>query len=391
VTASDFITAYQSDPHTALAALRGAGPVHRITLPNGVPAWLVARYEEGRAALADARLANGMTRTPQDILPEDVARSVQRSMMHCDPPDHTRLRGLVSAVFTAGRMKALRPRVVAIMDELLDGLAGRSEFDLVEEVALPLPMRVICELLGFRMEDREKVRAWTIAYVTALGSARYPVAEIAAFVEYMRGVLDAKRERPDDGLLSALVAVRDGSDRLSDDEVISMATLLLSAGYETTAGLIGTGMFHLLSRPEVTGRVRTDPEALPAVVEECLRFESPAPTAFPRMAQEDLEIGGVRIAAGEVVLISILSANRDETVFDEAATFDADRERRSMAFGHGVHHCLGAPLARMEGQVAFAALLERFPRLRLTAKPDELHWMPGLFVRGLRSLPVAVE
>lgn len=389
-TTSSPFTGYVDDPHRALAGMRDLAPVHRITMPNGVPAWLVTGYAEARAALADARLVNNMSVPPTSTVRPDIRAGLQHSLLHKDPPDHTRLRALVSGVFTAGRVKALRPRIVAITEELLDGLAGRTEFDLFAEVALPQPLQVICELLGFPMADRQAIRDWTIAYTSSFAAPQYPAAELTAFVEYLRALIEAKRARPDDGLLSAMVCAPEG-ERLTDNEAVSTACLLLSAGYETTSSLIGSAMCFLLTRPALAGELRADSSRLPSMIEEFLRYESPAATAFPRVAREPLEIGGTRIDGGDLVLVSLLSANRDTAAFAAAGDLTTGRPPgRHLAFGHGVHHCLGAPLARVEGQIAIAALLDRFPTLRLAVPPEELHWQPNVFVRSLTTLPVAV-
>jgi cytochrome P450 len=387
-------TGFVDDPHRALAEMRSVAPIHRIAMPDGHPAWLVTGYAEARAAAADGRLVHGLAPvTPPELLAPDIAAGLHHSMMHSDPPDHTRLRGLVSRVFTAGRIKALRPRIVEITESLIDSVADRAEFDLVAEVALAQPLQVICELLGLPLDDRDAIRAWTVAYTSAFASPEYPAAALTEYVEYLRDLIEFRRRVPDDGLICAMLAAQDGDDRLTDDEVVSTACLLLAAGYETTSTLISSGMYHLLTHPGLADELRADPAAgLPAVIEELLRYEGPVATAFPRVAREPLHIGDTQIAAGELVLVSLLSANRDAAAFTAAEAFDPQRAAgRHLAFGHGIHYCLGAPLARVEGEIAFTALLTRLPTLRLAVKPDELRWLPSITLRSLVALPVTTR
>ncbi|MFI7123181.1 cytochrome P450 [Amycolatopsis sp. NPDC049868] len=391
---TELATPFDADPaqaHEVLGALREAGPIHRITLPNGVAAWLVTRYEESRAVLADPRLFSGISTDYIDSgsLAPDVRSAVYSHMMHSDPVEHARLRKLVAKVFTTRRVENLRPRAEAIIDDLLDGVTDRTGFDLVTEVAEPLPMQVICELLGIPLEDREPFPKWTTAFVAASLLPEYPVEDITAFVTYFRRLVAHKRSHPDNALLSGLIAARDDDDRLTEDELISTAVILLGAGWRGTANLISTGMCTLLDRPQVADRLRADPEALPAAVEELLRYDGPALAAMPRYVTEPVEIGGCRLAAGELVVVSFLAANRDENVVPEPESFCPTRPTGPhLAFGHGIHHCLGAPLARLVAQIAIGALLRRFPTLRLAVPPDELIWKLDVFSRGLKALPV---
>jgi cytochrome P450 len=381
--------AFHADPHPAYTRWRQSAPVRPVVLPGGLGGWLVTSYEDGRQALADPRLSKEIRR-PQvrDPLPADIGAALGHHMLAADPPDHTRLRRLVTAAFTARRIEALRPRVEQITDELLDAMAGRPEADLIDALAFPLPIQVICELLGIPSRDRDTFRRWSNILVGGQALRAQLPAAMTELVSYVRALIADRRRHPGDDLLSGLIAVRDEVDRLSENELSSMVFLLLIAGHETTVNLIGNGAYLLLSQRDRWERLRADPGLLPAAIEEFLRYESPVETATFRMTTEAMEIGGVTVPADEIVVISLLSANRDEKRFPEAAEFRLDRPQNPhVAFGHGIHYCLGAPLARLEAGVAFGKLTARFPDLRLAAggAPD---WRPGLLMRGLQGLPV---
>jgi cytochrome P450 len=295
----------------------------------------------------------------------------------------------VSGVFTNSRVEALRPRVEEITDELLAGMAGADEVDLIDEYAFPLPIRVICELLGVPVAGRDRIRDWSNAYIGGVGAAQYPAAEVTAFVEYLRDLVADKRATPDDRLLSALAGVREGTDGLPDNEITAMAFTMLVAGHETTTNLIGNVMYTMLARPELAAALRDDETALSAAIEEHLRLDPPIKILPPRIATEPLDIGGTRIPAGDLVVIGVLPANRDPNAFADPDTFHPDPTAAAhLAFGHGIHYCIGAPLARLEGRVAIGALLRRYPRMGPAVPLDELAWRTGPFVHGLTRLPV---
>jgi cytochrome P450 len=385
-------TAFDSDPHPLYERLRAEQPVHRAQLPAGGTGWLVTRYDDVRRALTDSRLAKGRLASPTGYitgLPDDVRAGLTQHMLTADPPDHTRLRRLVAAAFTARRIEALRPRVQEITDELLDAMAGRDRVDLIDEFAFPLPLQVICELLGVPMSDRTSFRAWSNIIVAGSRARDEMPGAMVSMLGYLRELVTYKRGRPADDLLSALIAVSDEGDRLTPAELTSTMFLLLVAGHETTVNLIGNGTYLLLTHPEQFARLRADPALLPTAIEEFLRYESPVHLATFRVAVAELEIGGQVIAPGEPVLVSLLSANRDQERFADPARFDIGRPDGShVAFGHGIHFCLGAPLARLEGQVAVASLVRRFPNLRL-ADPDEpVEWRAGALMHGLAALSV---
>ncbi len=370
---------FHANPHPSYAQWRREGPVRQVRLASGTTAWLVTRYDEARQALTDPRLSKAA----------GGDGPLSRHMLAVDPPDHTRLRRLVSAAFTARRIEALRPRIAEITDELLDAMAGRDTFDLIDAFAFPLPIQVICELLGIPSDDRDAFRAWSNVIVGGVAYQDQFPAAATALVSYIQALLAERRARPGDDLLSGLIEVRDSEDRLTEDELISMVFLLLVAGHETTVNLIGNGMYLLLTQRERWEQLCADPGLLPTAIEEFLRYEAPVETATFRFTTEPVELGGATIPAHALVLVGLLSANRDAGRFPEADLLRLDRAQNPhLAFGHGIHYCLGAPLARLEARTAFAGLTARFPSLRLAVSPDELAWRPGLLLRGLFTLPV---
>ncbi|MFI0447361.1 cytochrome P450 [Actinomadura sp. 6N118] len=388
-----FGRAFNQDPYEVYADLRAQGPVHAIEFPAGVQAFLVVDHEHGRAALSDPRLAKDTRHSETPVRAEEF---FGETLLGLDPPDHTRLRGLVAKAFTPRRVEALRPRVQEITDGLLDGLAGRDEADLIDAFAFPLPIIVICELLGVSADDQADFRHWTailtVPVVSRETAERRRTAAIA-FNDYLMGVFAERRAAPGDDLISALLAVRDGGSRLSHGELLDTIALLLIAGHETTVNLIGNGMLALLSSPAQLKLLKERPELLPGAVEELLRYDGPVERATQRIALTDMEIAGVPIPKGSWVHVSIGAAGRDPGAFDEPDSLDVTRaDNRHVAFGHGAHYCLGAPLARLEGQVAIGTLLARFPELALAVAPADLTWKrSGSIVRGLSSLPVRLR
>jgi cytochrome P450 len=316
-------------------------------------------------------------------------------LLNTDPPDHTRLRKLVSKAFTARRVTGLRPRVEAIAASLLDPLGARlaagETADLIEGFAFPLPVTVICELLGVPVEDQAQFREWSHAIVGDGGGQDTFRAVGEAMYGYFSKLVAEKRAHPADDLVSALIDARDSGDSLNERELMSMLWLLLVAGHETTTNLIASGTLALLTSPAQLARLRSDPSLLPGAVDELLRYVNPLNHATERFTLEPVQIGGVTIPAREWVLCVTSSANRDPDRFPAADTLDVGRDAGGhVAFGHGIHFCLGAPLARLEGEVAFGALLGRFPDLSLAADPATLRWRPSSLIHGLEALPVRI-
>jgi cytochrome P450 len=384
-----------ADPHPVLAELRESGPVHRLDGSTGVPVWMVTRYDDVLAALSDPRLSNDPHHASAltEVLRGDF---LSRSMIGTDPPQHTRLRRLVSKAFTARRVEGLRPRVQEITDALLDRITPRGSADLVADFGLPLPITVIGELLGVPEIDRDRFREWTDEMLDRPFDPGSDLALVTAARERMHGYLAdlvaAKRARPADDLLTDLVEATDEGERLDTQELLAMTFLLLIAGYVTTVSLIGNGTLALLRHPEQLDRLRADLSLVPQAVEELLRFDGPVNPGLTRFALEDLEIGGVRIPHGDMVMLAIAAADRDPRRYPDPDRLDVGAvDPGHLAFGHGMHYCLGAPLARLEGQIAFTAMLTRLPGLALAAREDELRWTGGGVLRSLRELPVTFD
>jgi cytochrome P450 len=391
VTGDLFDSDFWRDPYPALAALRADDPVRRVDLPEG-PVWLVTRYDDVRAALADPRLSKDWRSTLPPQARSDAPDAPLPMMVLLDPPDHTRLRKLVSRSFTVRRIQALRPRVEAIAAELLDALPVDAPFDLVAQYAFPLPVQVICELLGVPVADRDRFGAWSGTMIDQ-SSPEAANEATGAMHCYLADLVARKRTAPDDALLSALVPVADDdgpdADRLSEPELVAMAMMLLIAGHETTTNLLGNAVLGLLTYPDQLALLREHPELVPRAVEEFLRWDGPVWNAPYRFTTEDVQFSGVTIPAGSAVQLTLGAANRDDARFPEAAELRVDRDAAGhVAFGHGIHFCLGAPLARIEGEVALSALLARFPRLELAIDPRELVHRRSTLVRGLTALPV---
>ncbi|MFF8912791.1 cytochrome P450 [Streptomyces sp. NPDC015032] len=401
-----FTPAFHQNPHEALAELRRTAPAVPVTTPNGLRTWLVTGYEHARALLADPRLSKDM-RVGRDLIPrnfadpdkqrEFLAESGERSqfphvlsvhMLDSDPPDHTRLRRLVGRAFTARRIESLRPRIIELTDELLDAVARHERLDLMEALAFPVPFTVICWLLGVPPDDRAAFRRWSNLLVSGAGTDEVREAG-ASMIAYLKALIEAKRAEPADDMLTDLVRARDDGDQLSSDELISMAFLLLVAGHETTVNLIGNGTLALLTHPGVGQQLAADESLWPAAVEEFLRHDGPVTNATWRFTTEPVEVGSVVIPEGEFVTISLGAAGRDPARYPDPDRLDITRAHTaSVAFGHGIHHCLGAPLARLEGQIVLSRLLARFPGLRLAVDADQLRWRSSLMMRGLEELPV---
>ncbi|MFD9409778.1 cytochrome P450 [Streptomyces sp. NPDC059989] len=377
---------FTADPYPVYAALREKGRVHRVHVPGSGDVWLVLGRDEVRAALTDTRLRNDIRHSA--TWDSDGGNAIGLNMLQTDAPQHTRLRALVAREFTAGRIEAIRPRVQRIADGLLDALPPAGAADLVARYALPLPLTVICELLGVPLEDQHLFHTWS----TELVAPSSPAAAGAAAGEmsaYFAALIAAKAGDPGPDLMSALVRASTTEDGLSPEELLGMAFLLLVAGHETTVNLISGGVLNLLRHPDQLAALRADPRLLDGAVEEMLRHDGPVTAAAFRYAAEPVEIAGVRIPAGDSVMLSLAAASRDPGHFPDPDRFDIRRAAQGhLAFGHGIHHCLGAPLARVEGRIAVETLLRRLPDLALAAEPGSLVRRPGAMLRGVAALPV---
>jgi cytochrome P450 len=406
VAAEQFDSGFFQDPLAYLAPLREREPVTRVGMPDGSGAWMITRYDEVRSALADPRLHKDWMNKlqPEGWTPDPAFEFLNVHLLNTDPPAHARLRKLVSKAFTARRVAGLRPRIEAITSGLLDAMSaggsagGSDEVDLIEAFAFPLPVTVICELVGIPTADRDQFQQWSHAMVSSVATPEELHHAAVAIFGYFSELVAAKRRAPADDLLSALIAARDddgpqGSQgSLDGRELIAMLFLLLIAGHETTTNLIASGTLALLTHPGELARLRADPALLPSAVDELLRYCNPVTHTTDRFTLEPVEIGGVTIPAREWVLCMTSSANHDPSRFDDPSRLDLGREGAGhLAFGHGIHYCLGAPLARLEGEVAFGALLARFPGLALAVPASSLRWRPSSLIHGLESLPVRLR
>ncbi|MGH3852216.1 MAG: cytochrome P450 [Pseudonocardiaceae bacterium] len=388
---------FHQDPYPLYERMRREHPVYRG--PQGI--WYLTRYADVDAALRDPRLSKDharmrrwYARQPGGENLDRLRDRFSRSMLHADPPDHTRLRKLANKAFTARRTESLRPRIETIVNELLEtAVAAGPAMDLISALAYPLPITVICELVGIPPGDRHRVRAWSRELVNQTEAAATPDTcqrvEQAAdeFEEYLRDLIGKRRAEPADDILSALVAVAERGERLTENELLSTCYLLLVAGHETTVNLIGNGTLALLRHPDQLRRLRQDPTLIRSAVEELLRYDSSV-QRVTRIVVGQVEVGGQTLGDGEFVSAVLAAANRDPGCFPDPDRLDLGRaNNRHVSFGNGPHFCLGAPLARLEGEVAIGALVPRLPTLRLDT--DTIEWRPKPALRGLERLPIA--
>ncbi len=390
------------DPVAFFARLREQGPLLRLTAPFGMgESWMVTNYDDTVAVLKDPRFI----KDAQKILPPQAGQDAagesasaierfltwRRDMLTVDPPDHTRLRGLASKAFTPRMIEQLRPRIQQIANELLDAMQAQGQMDLIADFAFPLPITVISELLGIPIADRQQFRIWSQTLVTVPlepeSAAKNEILE--TFVQYIKTFLADKRAHQGLDLTSSMVQAEERGDTLSEAELISTVFLLIIAGHETTVNLIGNGVLALLEHPDQMNLLLADLSLLPAAIEELLRYTAPVSMSSPRWASEDIPMHGEVIRKGEMVFVSLVGADTDPQQFSDPEVLDILRqENQHVAFGKGIHFCLGAPLARLEGQIAIGTLLQRLPNLRLASQPEQLTWTQTPILRGLVSLPV---
>jgi cytochrome P450 len=394
--------AFRARTYETFARMRAEDPVFcQPGIDGQTPIWFVTRHDDVVAVLLDD---DRFVRDPAlalepealeawtSVMPE-AFRFTEQHMLNRDGVDHRRLRRLVTRAFTPRMVERLRPRMQEIADELLDAVEARGKMDLVDDYAFPLPITVIAELLGIPAADRDRFRRWSNAVVTpALGAEALAEtgALLAEFVAYLQELFERRSVEPGSDLISALLQVRDGGDALTEQELFSMVVLLIVAGHETTVNLIANAVLALLEHPDRLEALRRDPARIPAAIEECLRYDGPVERGLTRWASVDVELGGRTIRRGALVVAMLGSANRDPERFADPDAFDLDREdTKHVAFGRGSHYCLGAPLARLEGEVALATLIRRLPDVRLAVARDALRWRPVPLFRSLVALPVA--
>ena len=397
------------DPYALYTEMRAEGVVHTIREPNGLHRKLVMRFAEGRDVMNDARFAKDPGLAWDQLRDAGYVKGERDNradylyhLVNTDPPDHTRLRKVISKAFTNRRIEAMRPRVREIAEQLLDDIAEKENVDLIESYAHPLATKVICEILGVPDGDRENFRIWATAMLTApdavVDGALTPQQGYAAMQSFFTDLVARRREELKDSaagsdqqpdVIAGLIVARDEGNKLTEVEMVSTSMLLLSAGQEPTVNLIANGALALCEHPGQFALLRAEPDLIASAVEEFLRYDPPVELSTMRVSTEDVEVAGTNIPAGSVVTVSIASTSRDERQFDNPDQFDITRtDNPHLAFGFGLHHCLGAPLARLEGQEGIAALISRYPNLSLACTRDDLRWRPTRIMRGLVELPI---
>ena len=389
---------FRRQAYETYARMREEQPVHPLQHKDGSRSWLITRREDVLHILKDVRFTkNYLLVADEEYLAQrsEVDRFLATNLLSLDPPDHTRLRALVQKAFSPRLIRAMRPRIQAIADSLLAALPEVERMELIADYAFPLPIQVIAELMGIPTEDKEKFRHWSDLVTRPHHSPESREAdapELLAFLRYLATISEQRRREPKEDLLSALVQAEEDQDRLSEIELYSMLMLLIVAGHETTVNLIGNGIVALLQYPEQLARLRAEPALIERAVEELLRYDSPVESSTDRFALEDLVFGGQQIRRGDRALVILGSANRDPRIFGEGADeLDITREENPhLAFGHGIHYCLGAALARMEGAIAIRTLLDFAPNLRLARPYEELRIRPSVndLLRGYREIPL---
>jgi cytochrome P450 len=399
---------FMQDPYPLLEKYREAGPAHEVVFAHGAKVWMVTGYDEVKALTNDPRVSKDGRRmnelfalhsgmqvdTPAEGDEEagvGFDDDLAAHMLNSDPPRHTRLRALVGKAFTAARVERLRPHIEQVADRLLDALEDEPVVDLMDAFAVRLPITIIAELFGMPEQDREQFRLWALKLVGA-GQDPQEVAEASKnVVEYANALIDAKRADPGDDMTSELVKVTDNGDRLSQGELVAMLFVLVVAGHITTIYSIGNAAANLLTHPDQLAALRADPSLMPAAVDELLRFDGPSGVGTFRFTGDEIQIGDKVIPAGQILALSWHSANRDESRFPDAGRLDITRRPvGSLAFGHGIHYCIGVPLAKMQIEVALSRLIARFPHLRLAVEPEQLRRENSALLRGLVELPVSV-
>ena len=391
---------FKANPFPFYARLRAEAPVYRMTVnrPANDPLWIITSYQDVAFVLKDERFVKARKNA---LLPDQQPKTdwwpaffhiMDNNMLAMDAPDHTRLRALVHKVFTPARVEQMRLNVQQLADELLDSAAKNKHFDLIEHYALPIPLTVICDVLGIPRADIAQIHRWKKSLMSSVSHPLKRMGKFAsfiAFLNYIRKLCHMRRVDPQDDLISALAQVDENGETLSDEELQGMVILLLVAGHETAVSLISSGTLALLEYPDQFDLLRHNPTLIKSATEELLRFYPPIETATDRYAREDVTLDGVTIPRGGHVRAVIASANRDPSQFEHPETLDLTRENnKHLSFGQGVHYCMGAPLARLEGHLAFSTLLARMPTLRLDVPLESLQWRAGLTFRRLETLPM---
>ncbi|MGM1049543.1 MAG: cytochrome P450 family protein [Bacillota bacterium] len=385
-----FTNEFTQNPYPVYEKLRKSDPLLNLMFPDGSYGWLVSSYEDAVAVLKDPRFIKDITK----IYGNEYASVFTSNMLFSDPPDHKRLRGLVQKGFTPQIIAGMRDHIQDIADELLDAVSSQDSMNLIDDYAFLLPIIVISELLGVPLEDRDKFRIWSNSII---GASNQETGEevnqhMNEFVQYLGEWFANVRENPGDDMISQLIISEEQGDRLSEEELYGVVTLMIIAGHETTVNLIGNGVLALLEHPEQRKLLQEQPDLIHGAIEEMLRYNGPVEFSTSRWATEDFEFRGQMMKRGDLVIVALDSANRDPEQFNDPDTFDITRNKsKHLAFGKGIHLCLGAPLARLEGEIAINTLLRRFPNIELRSDIQELEWRPGMIVRGVKEIPLSIK
>ncbi|WP_339293407.1 cytochrome P450 [Paenibacillus sp. FSL W8-0187] len=385
-----FTKEFTHNPYPVYEKLRQSDPILNLQFPDGRFGWLISNYEEAVEALKDVRFSKDVAKA----MGQEQTSVFSTNMLFSDPPDHKRLRGLVQKGFTPQRIADMRDHIQEIADNLLDAVSSKETIDLIDEYAFKLPIIVISEILGVPTEDQDKFRIWSNSIIGASNQEmnEQVVQHMNEFIAYLKDWFAKVREQPGDDMISQLVIAENQGDRLSEQELYGVVTLMIIAGHETTVNLIGNGVLALLEHPEQRKLLQEQPELIHGAIEEMLRYNGPVEFSTSRWAAEDMDFHGVHMKKGDLVVIALNSANRDASQFEDPDIFDITREKsQHLAFGKGIHLCLGAPLARLEGEIAINTLLHRYPNFELQRDIDELEWRPGMIVRGVKEIPISLH
>ncbi|MGG4092124.1 cytochrome P450 family protein [Paenibacillus lautus] len=385
-----FTKEFTHNPYPVYEKLRQSDPILNLQFPDGRFGWLISNYEEAVEALKDVRFSKDVAKA----MGQEQTSVFSTNMLFSDPPDHKRLRGLVQKGFTPQRIADMRDHIQEIADNLLDAVSSKETIDLIDEYAFKLPIIVISEILGVPTEDQDKFRIWSNSIIGASNQEmnEQVVQHMNEFIAYLKDWFAKVREQPGDDMISQLVIAENQGDRLSEQELYGLVTLMIIAGHETTVNLIGNGVLALLEHPKQRKLLQEQPELIHGAIEEMLRYNGPVEFSTSRWATEDMDFHGVHMKKGDLVVIALNSANRDASQFEDPDIFDITREKsQHLAFGKGIHLCLGAPLARLEGEIAINTLLHRYPNFELQRDIDELEWRPGMIVRGVKEIPISLH
>ncbi|WP_339223984.1 cytochrome P450 [Paenibacillus sp. FSL W7-1332] len=385
-----FTKEFTHNPYPVYEKLRQSDPILNLQFPDGRFGWLISNYEQAVEALKDGRFSKDIAKA----MGQEQTSVFSTNMLFSDPPDHKRLRGLVQKGFTPQRIADMRGHIQEIADNLLDAVSSRDTINLIDDYAFKLPIIVISEILGVPTEDQDKFRLWSNSIIGASNQEmnEQVVQHMNEFIAYLKDWFAKVREQPGDDMISQLVIAENQGDRLSEQELYGVVTLMIIAGHETTVNLIGNGVLALLEHPEQRKLLQEQPELIHGAIEEMLRYNGPVEFSTSRWAAEDMDFHGVHMKKGDLVVIALNSANRDASQFENPDIFDITREKsQHLAFGKGIHLCLGAPLARLEGEIAINTLLRRYPHFELQRDIDELEWRPGMIVRGVKEIPISLH